>query len=131
LSRLGALEWCEELARFEMADSQNSTAELLDSLRTLKEKNKKAISTSTHIYPASIYAPGSNGTKPDRRITSWKLTEHMFFLNPSPFPVLARGLFTESTESGGEKERIVARGYDKFFNTDEVDWTYVSYTCLR
>jgi tRNA ligase len=38
----------------------------------------------------------------------------------------------DSDEGGGPakkrkiRERIVARGYDKFFNIDEVPWTYVS-----
>jgi tRNA ligase len=102
-----------------------STADLLDALRKLKDANPKAVKTSTHIYPSRLYDP-SHPDKPDRRITSWKLTEHMFFLSPSPFPVLARGLFTEMTPDS-QQERIVARGYDKFFNTNEVDWTYVSH----
>lgn len=110
-----------------MTDSEEqilSTASLLKALRTLKAANPKAVKESTHIYPASLYDP-SHPEKPDRKITSWKLTEHMFFLSPSPFPVLARGLFTEVAPDANE-ERIIARGYDKFFNTNEVDWTYVS-----
>jgi len=51
------------------------------------------------------------------------MTEHMYFQSNNNFPTLARGLFTEEVDG---EERIVARGYDKFFNTDEVAWSYVS-----
>lgn len=51
------------------------------------------------------------------------MTEHMYFNADNRFPTLARGLFTEELEG---QERIVARGYDKFFNTDETAWTSVS-----
>lgn len=100
---------------------------LLSSLRQLRESNPKAVKPTTHLYPPSIYAPDANdaesSTCPTRRITSWKMTEHMYFQANNKFPTLARGLFTEEVDG---KERIVARGYDKFFNTDEVAWTYVS-----
>ena len=49
---------------------------------------------------------------------------------------LARGLFTAAEDygfpskapssKGKKKVRMVARGYDKFFNIGEVDWTEVS-----
>lgn len=71
------------------------------------------------------------------------MTEHMYFKKDNGFPTLARGLFTErvasvdevppaARETCGDKpeERIVARGYDKFFNTDEMAWTSVS-TCIE
>lgn len=79
------------------------------------------------------------------------MTEHMYFNADNPFPILARGLFTEELEAGaleppappaqqeayGEPstsrrhERIVARGYDKFFNIDEVNWTSVRFgSCM-
>lgn len=65
------------------------------------------------------------------------MTEHLYFNTNNPFPTMARGLFTEAVEEGdplppgleaeyrGSKaeERIVARGYDKFFSIDEVPWT--------
>lgn len=71
------------------------------------------------------------------------MTEHMYFNASNQFPTLARGLFTEVVEEGegvpeeakrcegkwekGQaRQRIVARGYDKFFNINEVDWTDVS-----
>jgi tRNA ligase len=106
-----------------------STSELLESLRKLRDDNPKAVKPTVHLYPTSIYAPeidddqASSSSSSPRRITSWKMTEHMYFQSNNNFPTLARGLFTE--EVNGE-ERIVARGYDKFFNTDEVAWSYVS-----
>ena len=64
-------------------------------------------------------------------ISSWKMPEHLYRIHPSPLPTLARGLFTEpveQTEGEGDKFRIVARGYEKFFNTGEVPYTDVSKT---
>lgn len=116
----------------------SSIPALLASLRHLRETNPRAVRANVHIYPASLY--DNNGESStcarDRRITSWKMTEHMYFNANNPFPTLARGLFTEEVEEGDElppglsedevRDRIVARGYDKFFNIDEVDWTNVS-----
>ena len=67
------------------------------------------------------------------------MNEFKYYDVPSPFPTLARGLFTtwisgepggsvnENVKKGGDagRYRIVARGYDKFFNIGEVPWTTV------
>lgn len=113
---------------------------LLNALRKLKADNPKACRSTVHAYPSAVYAP-ELGPEGDRKITSWKMTEHMYFKSDNGFPTLARGLFTEEVDSAaaipptarstyGEdsevKERIVARGYDKFFNTGEMAWTNVS-----
>ncbi|KAJ2306211.1 trna ligase [Coemansia sp. RSA 2704] len=61
----------------------------------------------------------------DRDITSWKSTDYLYKKEPCPLPTQARGLFT--CMDGGE-ERIVARGYDKFFNINEVrktSWQWI------
>ena len=103
-----------------------SVKELLQSLRTLREEEPKAVRSTVHLYPASLYASDdAEGSKSavTRRITSWKMTEHMYFNANNKVPTLARGLFSEELEG---EERIVARGYDKFFNTDETAWTGVS-----
>ncbi|ORY25650.1 RNA ligase-domain-containing protein [Naematelia encephala] len=112
-----------------------STSALLASLRHLQETDKKAVRSNVHIYPASVYAKNGESSASaqarDRHITSWKMTEHMYFNADNPFPTLARGLFTMKVEEGEElpagaemaEDRIVARGYDKFFNIDEVEWT--------
>ena len=157
-----------------------SVPALLASLRHLAATQPKAVRGTVHIYPAEVYAHdaghdagvtiGLNGdgctsssraARRDRRITSWKMTEHMYFQRNNPFPTLARGLFTEELEDEADKlgkqdtapvheagveenagesstaperrrrDRIVARGYDKFFNIDEVAWTNVRYRVLQ
>lgn len=120
-----------------------STSHLLNALRNLHVTDPKAIRTTVHRYPAALYTHGQNDHARDRLITSWKMTEHMYFKKSLVFPTLARGLFTEEVLEGdpvpplGEcsdqarsdsntlKERIVLRGYDKFFNIGEVPWTEV------
>jgi tRNA ligase len=123
-----------------------STSALLTALRHLRDKNPKAVRANVHIYPSSIFLNNGEsseiGKQRDRRITSWKMTEHMYFNASNPFPTLARGLLTEEVEDGDElppglgedepvADRIVARGYDKFFNVDEVEWTNVSLHTLH
>ncbi|KAF7325358.1 tRNA ligase [Mycena venus] len=49
------------------------------------------------------------------------MAEHKYYVVPSPFPTLARGVFSLKQPDG--QYRIVARGYDKFFNIGEVGWT--------
>ncbi|KAJ2648285.1 trna ligase [Coemansia sp. RSA 1250] len=59
------------------------------------------------------------------QIVSWKSTDYLHRKDPCPLPTRARGLFT-SCENG--EERIVARGYDKFFTIDEVrrtEWAWI------
>lgn len=114
-----------------------SVPDLLDALRALRRDNPKATRSNVHIYPAKLYAPDET-TQSDRRLTSWKMTEHLYFRKDNGFPTLARGLFTEELQGSsppepametigtGGQERIVARGYDKFFNIDEMSWTTVS-----
>ena len=70
-------------------------------------------------------------------ITSWKMSEHHYRRADCPFPTLARGLFTANEDYSlpddkprtmdQKGERIVGRGYDKFFNIGEVDWTKASF----
>lgn len=125
-----------------------STPRLLSALRDLHATDPKAIRTTVHRYPAALYAHGQNEHARDRLITSWKMTEHMYFKKSLVFPTLARGLFTEEVLEGdpvppleacsgqigsdpdAPRERIVLRGYDKFFNTGEVSWTEVGLAAL-
>lgn len=134
----------------------STTSGLLTALRELRASNPKAVRPTVHLYPPSVYArddPNEGETSAaaqrragaelrERRITSWKMTEHLYRRTDNQFPTMARGLFVEDvTESDGDasqdtraawgaegpvKERIVARGYDKFFNVGEVAWTEVS-----
>lgn len=61
-------------------------------------------------------------------LTSWKTQEFAYrkttkvgLAEDDELPTLARGLFTMAT--GANEHRIVVRGYDKFFNEDEMPWT--------
>ncbi|KAJ1674804.1 trna ligase [Spiromyces aspiralis] len=54
-------------------------------------------------------------------ITSWRFSEFQYKKDPCPFPTLARGLFTVRGSDGSN--RILLRGYDKFFNIGEVKRT--------
>ena len=108
--------------RYSVDDSQ-----LISDLFSLSKKSRKLVSST--VYPA----PGA----PDTLVRSWKMNEYKYYQIPSPFPTLARGIFTidvddpqgsENTGAkteGGGSYRIVARGYDKFFNIGEVPWTTV------
>ena len=53
------------------------------------------------------------------------MDEFKYYDIPSPFSTLARGLFSIKEPGDERRYRIVARGYDKFFNIGEVPWTTV------
>jgi tRNA ligase len=96
---------------------------LINALRRLSEGQKKRralVKANTHKAPAA----------PEIEVESWKMDEFRYYDIPSPFPTLARGLFTTKLDgkmdNGDRWYRIVARGYDKFFNIGEVPWTTVS-----
>ncbi|EIN08726.1 hypothetical protein PUNSTDRAFT_67333 [Punctularia strigosozonata HHB-11173 SS5] len=84
-------------------------SQLVLDLYALSNKNRKLVRASEHPAPAD----------PTIKISSWKMNEFKYYDIPSPFPTLARGLFTRQI---GDKYKIVARGYDKFFNIGEVPW---------
>ena len=72
------------------------------------------------LRPAT-YEVAEQDSEEMHKLTSWKTPmEHEYRLVPLPFPTMARGIFTE----GGD--RIVVRGYDKFFAVGEIKWTEVS-----
>ncbi|KAI0311399.1 RNA ligase-domain-containing protein [Amylostereum chailletii] len=92
-------------------------SDLIASLHALHAKQPKLVRSSVYPAPAD----------PRTEIESWKMNEFKYYVVPSPFPTLARGLFsTKLAKKGKSREgryRIVARGYDKFFNIGEVPWT--------
>ena len=96
--------------------SENS--DLISSLHGLP---KKLVKSSTYPAPAD----------PSIQVRSWKMNEFKYYDVPSPFPTLARGLFTreipDDSQKNGKRYEIVARGYDKFFNIGEVPWTTVGF----
>ncbi|KAH7105959.1 RNA ligase-domain-containing protein [Auriculariales sp. MPI-PUGE-AT-0066] len=108
---------CPDLGEGELA----AHTELIERMRTIARKDKKLITSNEYSAPA----------QPDIKIRSWKANEFKYYVVPSPFPTLARGVFTEWLPAhDGQPEgtfggqwRIVARGYDKFFNIGETDWT--------
>jgi tRNA ligase len=107
------------LSAFSSLSLSNADHELVSALVRISKASPKLIKSSTYQAPAD----------PSIEIQSWKMNEFKYYDVPSPFPTLARGLFTQAvpTGKGGEvKHRIVARGYDKFFNIGEVPWTTVS-----
>ncbi|KAG5650633.1 hypothetical protein H0H81_011530 [Sphagnurus paluster] len=92
---------------------------LISGLHNLSKKSPKLVKSSAYPAPAD----------PSIIVRSWKMNEFKYYDIPSPFPTLARGLFTvelpkdpEAGEDAEQKYRIVARGYDKFFNIGEVPW---------
>lgn len=97
---------------------EDEDSALIDDLQRISKASPKLVRSSEHKAPAD----------PSILIRSWKMNEFKYYAIPSPFPTLARGLFTQDIAggSGKSKHRIVARGYDKFFNIGEVPWTHVS-----
>ncbi|TFK70668.1 hypothetical protein BDN72DRAFT_525109 [Pluteus cervinus] len=101
--------------RFSQEDSR-----LISQLFGISKSNPRLVRSSEYKIPA----------EPDITINSWKMDEYKYNVVPSPFPTLARGLFTteidtdrEITDDRDRRYRIVVRGYDKFFNIGEVPWT--------
>ncbi|KAH9965570.1 RNA ligase-domain-containing protein [Lactifluus volemus] len=91
-------------------------SQLIADLHALHKKSPKLVKPVKYPAPAD----------PEIAVESWRMNEFKYYDIPSPFPTLARGLF--SVEEKKEKDsdpryRIVARGYDKFFNIGEVPWT--------
>lgn len=124
------------------ADSSTSTPRL-DQL-SLQDKGKgkavappakgkdsrKSLKNLLRSTEHTIELAGADDKVESRVLTSWKMADYAYKREPCPFPTRARGLFTERVRSGGDGDedeyRIVARGYDKFFNIGEVSWTHVS-----
>ncbi|KAF8520871.1 RNA ligase-domain-containing protein [Hysterangium stoloniferum] len=99
---------------------RNSDHDLIEALQKLSKNSPKLVRSTTYAAPA----------EPHWTIHSWKMNEFKYYDVPSPFPTLARGLFTRWISegkghegSGAGRYTIVARGYDKFFNIGEVPWT--------
>lgn len=96
-------------------------SQLIHDLHRLSKKSPKLVRSTVYNAPSDPTIP----------IRSWKMNEFKYYDVPSPFPTLARGLFSRELPFGDDSEgepkyQIVARGYDKFFNIGEVPWTDVS-----
>ncbi|KAG2145593.1 RNA ligase-domain-containing protein [Suillus cothurnatus] len=93
-------------------------SQLINDLHRLSKKSSKLVRSTVYSAPSD----------PSISIRSWKMNEFKYYDIPSPFPTLARGLFSRELPCGDnfkgeQKYQIVARGYDKFFNIGEVPWT--------
>ncbi|KAL1941803.1 hypothetical protein VTO73DRAFT_6803 [Trametes versicolor] len=101
---------------FSSLSIEDEDSALIDDLQRISKASPKLVRSSEHKAPAD----------PSILVRSWKMNEFKYYDIPSPFPTLARGLFTQDIAggSGKSKHRIVARGYDKFFNIGEVPWTH-------
>ncbi|KAG1834983.1 RNA ligase-domain-containing protein [Suillus subalutaceus] len=93
-------------------------SQLINDLHQLSKKSPKLVRSTVYSVPSD----------PSISVRSWKMNEFKYYDIPSPFPTLARGLFSRELpcgddSKGEQKYQIVARGYDKFFNIGEVPWT--------
>ena len=113
-------------ATMSSAATNAQASENSDLIASLHRLPKKLVKSSTYPAPAD----------PSIQVRSWKMNEFKYYDIPSPFPTLARGLFTtereipDNSQEEGKASKIyeiVARGYDKFFNIGEVPWTTVSF----
>ncbi|KAI0030279.1 RNA ligase-domain-containing protein [Vararia minispora EC-137] len=107
-----------------MAPTYNDAdSRLINDLHYLVSANDKGGGRRKLVRTSRYDAPAD----PFIKIESWKMDEFKYYAIPSPFPTLARGLFSTplegTTEDGTPRHCIVARGYDKFFNIGEVPWT--------
>ncbi|KAJ4466316.1 RNA ligase-domain-containing protein [Lentinula aciculospora] len=93
--------------------TRSEDSDLINDLLKLSNKNPKLVKSTVYDAPAD----------PTLGVRSWKMNEHKYYDVPSPFPTLARGLFTTQVGKDPNIHRIIARGYDKFFNIGEVPWT--------
>ncbi|KAG2143593.1 RNA ligase-domain-containing protein [Suillus clintonianus] len=97
---------------------RSEDSQLISDLHRLSKKSPKLVRSTVYNAPSD----------PSISIRSWKMNEFKYYDVPSPFPTLARGLFSRELPCGDDPEgepkyQIVARGYDKFFNIGEVPWT--------
>ncbi|KAF8555611.1 hypothetical protein OG21DRAFT_1507500 [Imleria badia] len=99
-------------SRFNAEDSQ-----LIADLHRISQKSPKLVRSTVYPVPSD----------PTVKVRSWKMNEFKYYDVPSPFPTLARGLFSRDLKNEARSDQpryqIVARGYDKFFNIGEVPWT--------
>ncbi|KAK0212522.1 RNA ligase [Desarmillaria ectypa] len=96
---------------FQNPKARDQDSQLISDLSSLAKKKPKLVKSTVYNAPAD----------PTIKVRSWKMNEYKYYDVPSPFPSLVRGIF--SVDLPENRHRIVARGYDKFFNIGEVPWT--------
>ncbi|GAA5984590.1 hypothetical protein JCM10908_003413 [Rhodotorula pacifica] len=111
-----------KLSKLSLEERNASTADAKPS------KSAKSLKNLLRSTSHTIRLQNDGGTERKRVLTSWKMADYAYKRDPCPFPTRARGLFTERVKGNGDGQedeyRIVARGYDKFFNVGEVSWTH-------
>ena len=90
-------------------------AELVKSLEQAKNSNSKGGKKGFSCKKSTFYVAGSD----DISVDSWRFQDWDY--KRDDLPTYARGLFTTKTTKN--LPEIVIRGYDKFFNVDEVPST--------
>ncbi|KAJ3170451.1 hypothetical protein HDU87_008791 [Geranomyces variabilis] len=104
-----------------MRNSVNSMVDAYNALLVSKTGKRPIVRRSKYSFKPQAIARCSRDEIP---VYSYNCTEYLY-KSPTPlFPTLARGLFViESGREGSNDWKIVVRGYDKFFNVDEVPAT--------
>ena len=98
-------------------------AELIDNLEAASN-NKTAKNKRSFTCKKSTYAVATSSSGNDVLVDSWKFNDWDY--KRRDLPTYARGLFTTRQRDGTPE--IAVRGYDKFFNVDEVTktrWDYI------
>lgn len=105
-------------------DNEETGHELVTRLIKLHESKAKLNGDKKETVKRIILpVPGH----PSAYLSSWKFNEFSYGNPDKPLPTDARGLFSYTTPETG-RHVIVLRGYDKFFNTDEVavtKWPFI------
>ncbi|KAJ3161230.1 hypothetical protein HDU88_007403 [Geranomyces variabilis] len=104
-----------------MRNAVNSMVDAYNGLLVSKTGKRPIVRRSKYSFKPQATAPGSREEIP---VYSYNCTEYLY-KSPTPlFPTLARGLFVVETGGEGSNDwKLVVRGYDKFFNVDEVPAT--------
>ncbi|CAG8980435.1 hypothetical protein HYALB_00012922 [Hymenoscyphus albidus] len=89
-------------------------------IKNLEESTKKNLNkTSGKSFSCKETGFNVEGSQPQLVVSSWRFQDWDYKLDN--LPTYARGLFTGKNEKG--QPEICVRGYDKFFNTEEVKAT--------
>lgn len=102
------------LSAHSMAQDSHASRMLIQSLEAAKAGGRKSKHKGFSCKKSTFTVGGSNIT-----VDSWKFNDWDY--KRSDLPTYARGLFTAKRSDGTPE--IVIRGYDKFFNVDEVRQT--------
>ncbi|KZF18830.1 tRNA ligase [Xylona heveae TC161] len=90
-------------------------AQIVQALDTHSKKSGHGKKAGFSCRKATFEVEGTNG----RTVDSWRFQDWDY--KKPDLPTYARGLFTYRNQEG--QQEIVVRGYDKFFNVDEVNKT--------